>query len=177
MRHVVKKTCPLLATVLAAVWLLAGAAPGRAELASGMDFPHFNQKDITGALLDTKQLATGKVFLIDFWSIYCSSCLQEMPFIIDLYNRHKDKGLVALSVDMDSFGVKRVMKFIEGLEFKIPYPTVIDEKREIGKLLQVSMLPTVILVDPKGKVKLFHVGYKPGFEKELEKIIVEMLPK
>ncbi len=166
-----------LVTILA-VLVLVPTPPAAAEkLTEGSTFPHFTNKDIQGAPLDTKKYATGKALLIDFWSIYCTSCIQEMPFIIEIYNKYKDKGLTALSIDMDSFGVRRVLKFIEGLDFKIPYPTVIDEKREIGNLLGVSMLPTVILVDPKGKVKIFHVGYKPGWEKELEKIVLEVLPK
>ncbi len=78
---------------------------------------------------------------------------------------------------MDAFAPKRVIKFIDGLDFKIPYPTIMDDKREIGTLLKVSMLPTIILVDPQGKVKLYHVGYKPGWENELDKIVQETLPK
>ena len=156
---------------------ISSSATAAPKLAEGMDFPHFVAKDINGASIDTKQHAAGKALILDFWSIYCTSCIQEMPFIIDIYNRYKDNGLAALSIDMDSFGVRRVLKFIEGLDFKIPYPTIIDEKRNIGTLLNVSMLPTVILVDPKGKVKVFHVGYKPGYEKELEKIVQEVLPK
>jgi hypothetical protein len=43
-------------------------------------------------------------------------------------------------------------------------------------LLGVSMLPTTILVDPAGTVRLFHVGYKPGFEKDLEETVKKLLP-
>lgn len=153
------------------------SAAARSKLTEGSDFPHFSSEDIGGVMLDTSEYASGKALILDFWSIYCTSCIQEMPYIIDIYKKYKDKGLTALSIDMDAFGVKRVMKFIEGLDFEIPYPTVIDKKRKIGSLLGVSMLPTVILVDPQGKVKLFHVGYKPGFEKELEKIVQEVLPQ
>ena len=40
----------------------------------------------------------------------------------------------------------------------------------------VSILPTTILVDTAGVVRLFHVGYKPGFEKELEEHVKKLLP-
>jgi thiol-disulfide isomerase/thioredoxin len=158
----------------------AAAAPVLAAgggLQPGAPFPHFSHKDITGKDIDTKKFAEGKALYLDFWSIYCTSCLQEMPHLIKVYEKYKDKGLAALSIDMDAFGVKRVMKFIDGLDFKIPYPTIIDDKREIGTLLGVNMLPTVILVDPQGKVKIFHVGYKPGWENEFEKLVLEVLPK
>jgi thiol-disulfide isomerase/thioredoxin len=177
MRH--RGVWPILILLSCMLTITCGVPPAGAagKLAEGSDFPHFKAKDMSGAMIDTKQYAQGKVLLLDFWSIYCTSCIQEMPFIIDIVNRFNAKGLVGLSMDMDSFGVRRVQKFIDGLDFKIPYPTIIDEKRELGTLLQISMLPTVILVDTKGKVRLFHVGYKPGFEKDLEKIVQELLPK
>jgi hypothetical protein len=58
----------------------------------------------------------------------------------------------------------------------MPYPNVQDNKRQIMSLLGVSMLPTTILVDADGVVRLFHVGYKPGYEKELEEIVKKHLP-
>lgn len=130
---------------------------------------------MAGGTVDTKSYK-GKVLLIDFWSIYCSSCIQEMPFIVALYDRHKEKGLQVLGIDLDVYGPARVKKFIDGLDFKIPYPTIIDAKMEIKNKLGVSMLPTVIVADPAGVVRVFHVGYKPGYEKELEEKVVKLLP-
>jgi peroxiredoxin len=144
-------------------------------LKEGDPFPHFAAPDISGANVDTKALGK-KVILIDFWSIYCSSCIQEMPYIVALSNKYKDQGLECLGIDLDVYGPARVKKFIDGLDFKIPYPTIIDAKMQIKAQLGVSMLPTTIVVDPSGTVKLFHVGYKPGFEKELEEMLKKMLP-
>ncbi len=53
---------------------------------------------------------------------------------------------------------------------------VVDKRMQIMRLLGVAMLPTTILVDTSGVVRMFHVGYKPGFEKELEEKIHELLP-
>ena len=128
-----------------------------------------------GKTFDTKTIGK-KAFLIDFWSIYCSSCIQEMPHIVDLYNKYKDQGLVVVGIDLDVYGAKRVKKFLKTLDFTIPYPNIIDKKMELKKLLGVSMLPTTILVDPDGVIRMFHVGYKPGFEKKLEEEIKKYLP-
>jgi len=53
----------------------------------------------------------------------------------------------------------------------------VDKRMQIMRLLGVAMLPTTILVDSSGVVRMFHVGYKQGFEKELEEKIHELLPK
>jgi alkyl hydroperoxide reductase subunit AhpC len=101
-----------------------------------------------------------------------------MPHIVDLYEKYKDQGLMVLSLNLDVLQKKRVPKFMErNLKFKVTYPTIVDDKRRtIANSLGVGILPTTIIVDPAGTVQMFHVGYKPGFEKELEEEIKKLLP-
>jgi peroxiredoxin len=161
----------LLAAFLLALSVSSVSAGGQ----EGSPLPSFSAPDMEGNVFDTKNVGN-RVLLIDFWSIYCSSCIQEMPHIVDLYNRYHDQGLAVVGIDLDVYGAKRVRKFLKGLDLKIPYPNIIDKKLVIKKLLKISMLPTTILVDTQGIVRMFHVGYKPGFEKELEEVIKKLLP-
>jgi len=64
------------------------------------------------------------VVLLDFWSIYCVSCVQEMPSLVALYEKYKEQGFIVYGVDLDSFSPSRVKRFINGLNFKIPYPVM-----------------------------------------------------
>jgi len=166
-------------TVVAAVLALSLAAALRPAsawaLKAGDPFPHFAAPDLTGAMVDTKALGK-KVIFIEFWSIYCSSCVQQMPHVAKLHDKYKDQGLQCIGIDMDVYGAARVKKFLDGLDFKVPYPNVIDAKMQLKALLGVSILPTTIVADTSGKVVLFHIGYKPGYEKELEEKIVKLLP-
>ena len=147
-----------------------------AALKEGDAFPHFSGQDLNGAAVDTKAFAN-KLLLIDFWSVYCSSCVQEMPHVVTLYTKYKDKGLQCIGIDLDPMmPAAKIKKFLEGQSFPMPYPNVQDNKRLIMGKLGVSMLPTTILVDATGKVRMFHVGYKPGFEKELEETVKKLLP-
>ena len=165
------------AAALCALLLGMAARPGAAlALKEGDPFPHFTGQDLDGGAVDTKAFAK-KVLLIDFWSVYCSSCIQEMPYIVDLYTRYKDKGLMCIGIDLDPLmPAAKVKKFLAGQSFPTPFPNIQDTKRQYMSLLGVSMLPTTILVDTSGVVRLFHVGYKPGFEKELEEIVKKLLP-
>lgn len=143
----------------------------------GDPFPHFTGEDLmTGKPLDTKAMLDGKsVLLVDFWAMNCVSCIEEMPHIVDMYKRLKDRGLRVLGVEMD-LSAKRAKMFLEKLGFEVPYPNILDNKAQIKAKLGVAMLPTNILVDSSGVVRLFHVGYKKGFEKELEEHVVKLLP-
>jgi len=115
------------------------------------------------------------VIMLDFWSIYCVSCIQEMPSLVALYDKYKDKGFVTYGIDLDSFSPRRVAKFINGLNFKITYPVIIDRKRQIAMAYKVGMLPTTIIIGKDGKIKLFHIGYKPGDEEEFDHLIKSLI--
>jgi peroxiredoxin len=156
----------------------AAVYSGSAEakpLAVGTPLPEFTATDMEGKKIDSAQFA-GKVLMLDFWSIYCSSCIKEMPHLVDLYNKYNAQGLEVVGVDLDPFPRKKIEKFLKALDFTITYPNILDRKGKMKKLMGVSMLPTGILVDTSGVVRLFHVGYKPGFEKKLEEEIKKLLP-
>ncbi|MDF1535018.1 MAG: TlpA disulfide reductase family protein [bacterium] len=131
--------------------------------------------DMNGEMRGLEPHLGKDVILLDFWSIYCVSCVQEMPSLVDLYEKYKDQGLMVYGVDLDSFSPRRVGKFIDGLNFKITYPVIIDQKREIAGAYKVGMLPTTIIIGKDGKVKMFHIGYKPGDEKEFDHLIESLL--
>jgi len=131
--------------------------------------------DMGGQLRSLEDHLGNDVVMLDFWSIYCVSCIQEMPSLIALYEKYKDNGLVVYGIDLDSFSPKRVERFIDGLSFQITYPVIIDRKREIATAFKVGMLPTTIIIGRDGKVKLFHIGYKPGDEDEFDHLLKSLL--
>jgi peroxiredoxin len=146
-------------------WALFGAAAEKPR--AGGDAPRFTAPLLDGGDFDLGPLLGQKAILIDFWSIYCVSCVQEMPKLVEIFNRFPGQ-LAAVGVDLDSFGTKRVAQFVKGLEFKIPYPVVIDKSRQVAARYGVSVLPTTVVIDKQGKILYYHVGYAPGDEKEIE---------
>jgi len=168
-----------LATAFAVLVLTAGGlldtARG-ANLEEGDTAPSWPPIEDTNGLVRSLEDHLGKdVIVLDFWSIYCVSCVQEMPSLVTLYEKYKEKGFIVYGVDLDSFSPSRVIRFIDGLDFKIPYPVIIDRKRQIATTFKVAMLPTTIIIGKDGKVKLFHVGYKPGDEDEFDHLIKSLV--
>ncbi len=130
---------------------------------------------LEGGDLDLGQHLGNDVILLDFWSIYCVACMEEMPKVVEIYERYKENGFVVVGVNLDSFGTKRVVRFVKGLEYTIPFPLVIDKRREVAGDYAVSVLPTTILIDRQGKVLDYHVGYAPGDEAKLEEKVKQAL--
>lgn len=44
----------------------------------------------------------GKIVLLDFWGYWCGPCVHEMPALMDLHDKYKDRGLVIIGVHDDS---------------------------------------------------------------------------
>ncbi|RMG57613.1 MAG: TlpA family protein disulfide reductase [Deltaproteobacteria bacterium] len=148
---------------------------GKGKIEEGVKAPPFSGVSLAKEKIDSASIIGKKVVLLDFWSIYCASCIEEMPHLIKLYNDLKDQGLLVLGINMDSFGTRRVVRFIQGFEYKIPYPVIIDRKREIATAFQAMVLPTTIVIDGSGTIRLYHVGYKKGDEKHIREVVEEAL--
>jgi peroxiredoxin len=174
MRRAILLLC-LVAAVAAAslarpAFALFAAAGGIKE---GDPAPMFSGLTIDNQKIDFAQLKGKKVVILDFWSIYCASCIEEMPRLIEIHNEFSNKGLLVIGVNLDSFGTHRVVKFMQGMETKINFPVVIDKTRQIATSFNAMVLPTTLLIDASGKIRFYHVGYKPGDEKKLRGIIAQ----
>lgn len=154
---------------------LAVTTSRAATIKEGDVAPGFTAEDMGGISRNLQGHLGKDVIMLDFWSIYCVSCIKEMPKLIELYEKYKDKGFVVYGIDLDSFSPKRVQRFIKGLDFEISYPVIIDKKRKIAGSYKVGMLPTTIIIGKDGKVKLFHIGYKAGDEDEFDHLIKKLI--
>ena len=173
---------PLLLCLAAALLLLAAppaqaffGGGGAAGLKVGEDAPAWSGTSMDGQNLSSATLKGKNVVILDFWSIYCASCVEEMGKLVDVYTELKPKGLQIVAVNLDSFGVKRVEKFMQGMQKQINFPVVIDKDRKIATAMQAMVLPTTIIIGADGKVKFYHVGYKPGDENHLRTLVLDAL--
>jgi thiol-disulfide isomerase/thioredoxin len=151
----------LLIAAIALAGLFAGWAPVCAQQLPVIRFvrdpdpaPDFKLKDTAGAdvsLADSK----GKVILLNFWASWCGPCRAEIPGLIALQKRYKDKlqilGLVVDDDDKDE--VEKVIQ-AEGINYPVAFSSV-DVRVAYGG---ITALPTVFVIDSNGKVVQKHVG-------------------
>ncbi|GHT28929.1 hypothetical protein FACS18942_09760 [Planctomycetales bacterium] len=112
---------------------------------------------IDGVTVDDKPLDwkayQGKVVLIDFWAMWCSPCLQEIPNMKSMYEKYHDRGFEIIGISIDGEFDLRT-----GLErFQFPWVILADRKQEkAGKMiydqLGIRSVPRCILIDRSGKV-------------------------
>ena len=152
----------------------AGAFFGGGKgIKEGDQAPAFSGLTIDNQTIDYTKIKGKNVVVLDFWSIYCASCIEEMPRLNEIYSEFKDKGLLIIGVNLDSFGTHRVVKFMQGMENKIIFPVIIDKNRLVAQSFSAMVLPTTLVIDASGKIRFYHVGYKQGDEKHLRNIVAQ----
>jgi thiol-disulfide isomerase/thioredoxin len=116
--------------------------------------PAFLVMDLDGNPVSTAAWK-GKVVFINFWATWCPPCRAEIPVLIDLANRYKDRlQVVGVSVDEgDPAEVKRFAK-----QAGINYPIVMADRAIVAEYGGVAALPTLFVVNPDGNVVQKHEG-------------------
>ena len=126
--------------------------------------PAFTMTDITGRPLSSSDWK-GKVVLVNFWATWCPPCRAEIPDLIALQNKYRDK-LVIVGISEDDGPVDDVKRFVA--DQKMNYPVVM-ETPELSKIFRgVAALPTTFVLDRDGKLEQKHVGELSADETEAE---------
>ena len=141
------------------------------ESAEGMTIKDFTQPGLDGTPVSLLgEVSKSKITVIDFWASWCGPCRQEMPFMVELYDKYKDKGLniIGISLDEDSDAWKAATQ-----QLNIPWVQMSDLKgweNVIAKHFCVTSIPHTIVVDQQGKI------LKRGLRSEkLEEFVTEQL--
>jgi peroxiredoxin len=112
----------------------------------------------------------GKVVVLDFGDRGCSWCIRQMPQLVAMHDRMKDKGVVILGMALDT-EVADAAYVARGL--RLPYTTLMAASL-VGKY-PVRGTPSVILVDQQGMMRRQFVGYSMLGGEVMEAAVEELL--
>ncbi len=119
--------------------------------------PPFLVNDLDGGIISTAGLR-GKVVLVNFWATWCPPCREEIPELIELSSRYKEK-LQIIGVSMDDSPAREVREFAK--EIGITYPVVMGSGAIEAEYGGVPALPTSFIISPEGRVVQKHAGLYP----------------
>jgi len=93
----------------------------------------------------------GKYVLIDFWGSWCVPCIKLIPRIAEVNAKYKTKGLVMVSVAYDD-NISKLKEIIESKQMNWIHLVQSKNNSEFVDKLKISAFPTLMLVDPSGKI-------------------------
>jgi peroxiredoxin len=127
---------------------LAERRPDRAILKTGFPAPDFQFVDLEGR---TRRLSDfrGKVVLLDFWGVWCPTCVQMAPELVRIHETYHARGFEIIGVASND-PREKVAAFIA--EQHMPWTQTLEsDKGPIATLYRVNGWPTSFLVGPDGK--------------------------
>src|SRR3979411_2980585 len=105
----------------------------------------------------------GQVVMINFWASWCGPCRQEMPLLESIYKKYNKLGftLIGVNVEPDSKAAEGFLK-----QTAVSFPVIYDKDSTVSKAYDVAGMPSTVIIDRKGNIRVLHRGYKPGDENE-----------
>ena len=157
--------------VAIAVLVAAAAGVGYATFATRVAAPDVTFTTITGDKVSTASLR-GKVVMVNFWATSCTTCVKEMPQMVETYNKFKGSGLEFVAVAMQYDPPNYVLNYAETR--KLPFKVALDAGGDAAKSFgNVALTPTTFVIGKDGTILKRYVG-EPQFS-ELHDLLQKAL--
>lgn len=103
----------------------------------------------------------GRVTIVNFWATSCTTCVKEMPQMVETHRRFAAQGLEFLAVAMSYDPPAYVMQFAQTRQ--LPFRVAIDHDGSIAKGFgDVQLTPTTFVIDRQGRIAKRYIG-EPDF--------------
>ena len=126
--------------------------------------------DFKTTRLDKKEVGLadfkGKVAVLAFWATWCGPCLVELPHLQEAakkYAANPDVMFLAINVDEHKLAVR---PFVERNGYRFPVAYDINGAEAFG----VSGIPTLIILDRRGRVAFREQGFGGDAEHYVERL-------
>ncbi|MDR6457458.1 thiol-disulfide isomerase/thioredoxin [Chryseobacterium vietnamense] len=141
------------------------------NVSAKVSYAGFMLKNEEGKIIDSPALQN-KVVFINFWASWCPPCRAEFPSVQKLYDQYKNNpDMVFLTVNLDD-NVSLGKSYLKEKGFTVPFLTPAGN---IPDVLYSGSLPTTVVLDRKGEIRLHHKGLadysKDSFYKQIDELL------
>lgn len=116
----------------------------------------------------------GRGVVLSFWATWCDPCIAEIPHLVALEERYRDRGISIVSVGIDEPGrLRNVARTLA-----INYPVLVADPENARPLLEAwgdknGVIPYLVLIDRHGRVIAARRG--PIDKEELDDFVGPLL--
>ncbi|MFV0387564.1 MAG: TlpA disulfide reductase family protein [Pyrinomonadaceae bacterium] len=118
-----------------------------------------HQFDLLGGKSFTLEEQKGKVVLINIWATWCGPCRDEMPDIVKMQDKYREKGFLVVGLDADPETEDEIANFKKEMNLNYELGWAGDDMmREFLKLAQMDGIPQSYLIDRNGRLRAMFRG-------------------
>ena len=141
------------------------------SLASKNHMPQVVFTNLKGVKIDSADLR-GKVVMVNFWATSCTTCVAEMPRMVETFNKYHAQGLEYVAVAMSYDRPDYVVNFAETRQ--LPFHVALDLDGKLARAFgEVKLTPTTYVIDKQGTILKRYIG-EPSFA-ELHTLLEQAL--
>ncbi len=142
--------------------------------------PDFSFQTLDGKTMGLSDLK-GKVVLLDFWAIWCSPCIANLPDIKKIYNRHGHSEFEIIGISLDggeaskttlndlhNFAAKEQMNWLIAFDNG-------GWDNTAAQMYNITGIPIHIVVDKKGIIRLIERGSGTERINKIEALVSELI--
>jgi thiol-disulfide isomerase/thioredoxin len=103
----------------------------------------------------------GKIVIIDFWATWCKPCIASFPNLHQVYKKYANDPQVKFVVLNSGSGNSwdDAYKWAQANpEFDFPF--YYNQDKKLSSKLEISSIPTTLILDKKGNIRFRKVGYE-----------------
>jgi peroxiredoxin len=161
-------------TVLLVILLTTVVGSAYAARGEGRMAPDFTLRDLNSKKVSLSDLYGDGPILISLWALWCRPCLEELPHLDEMYGEFKEQGLQVLAISQDSpRSLNKVKSYIKGKKYD--FRVLTDPNGDLTRKFKTKVIPYTLILDSEGQIVHSRTGYRKGQEKELQKIVVDLL--
>jgi len=136
-----------------ALFLLSGCDSDSRPSHIGKTAPDFSLQDPDRKV--TLSQFRGQVIVLNFWATWCPPCVEELPSLINMQDRMKEKRVtvLAVSIDVDADTYHRFIK-----QHRVNFLTIRDPEQKTSALYGTFGWPETYIIDRDGVVRRKLVG-------------------
>lgn len=118
------------------------------------ELPELGLKTLQGKVVEKKDLVKGRVYLIEFWATWCTTCKKIAPMLQDVYKQYKGESfeMYSVSIDTDLAALQKQLR-----EKPFANPVLLDPTNETFKRWKLTQVPATFLVKD-GKIVHEWIG-------------------
>jgi len=131
------------------MFALSGCYGGTHPTRIGSNAPDFTVQNVS------LNQFRGQIVVLNFWATWCPPCIEEMPSLVAMQRRMKDKGVtvLAVSIDVDDGAYQRFVR-----DHAAGLLTVRDPEQKSPDLYGTHGWPETYIIDRGGVIRRKFIG-------------------